>query len=178
MRTDDPAVPVRQAVRRFSSGVAVLTVRHGDVRHGTTISSLTAVSRQPLLVAVCLARGSGFVDLAVASGSFTVNVLGAHQADLAAWFADPGRPAGTAQFDHLRWQPDPATGAPLLDNVLAGFSCTLLHRIPAGDHYLLLAEVTAGRSAEGNPLLHFAGRLHDGELRGLPRPRTATAPIR
>jgi flavin reductase (DIM6/NTAB) family NADH-FMN oxidoreductase RutF len=149
--------------------VAVLTIRHSDVVHGTTVSSLTAVSREPLLIAVCLRRRSSFTDLARAGRQFAVNVLGAHQALLAGWFADPGRPAGTAQFDCVRWQPDPVNGAPLIDGSLARFSCSLVNCIPAGDHHLLLAEVTDGATGDGSPLLHFSGQLHDGALRGLPR---------
>jgi flavin reductase (DIM6/NTAB) family NADH-FMN oxidoreductase RutF len=169
MSADDPAAPHRQAVRRFSSGVAVLSVRHGATVHGTTVSSLTAVSRRPLLIAACLNRQSSLNDLVTASGQFAVNVLGAQQALLARWFADPDRPAGVAQFDHVRWRPDPASGAPLIDGSLATFSCVLVDQIPAGDHLILLAEVTSGAAGEGTPLLHFAGQLHDGTLRNLPR---------
>jgi flavin reductase (DIM6/NTAB) family NADH-FMN oxidoreductase RutF len=169
MSVDDPATTHRQAVRRFTSGVAVLSIRHRELLHGTTVSSLTAVSRQPLLVAACLSQRSSFTDLAVAGGRFTVNVLAAHQATVAGWFADPDRPLGAAQFDCVRWRPDPITGAPIIDGSLASFSCSLVDRIPAGDHFLLLAEVTAGTAGEGSPLLHFSGRLHDGALRGLPR---------
>ncbi|SCF38318.1 flavin reductase family protein [Micromonospora mirobrigensis] len=169
MSTDDPAPSHRRAVRQIASGVAVLTVRHGQAVHGTTVSSLTAVSREPLLVAACLHRRSSFTDLALAARRFSVNVLGSAQALVAGWFADPDRPAGAAQFDCVRWRPDPAGGGPLIDGSLASFSCALVDCVTAGDHRILLAEVTAGAAGEGSPLLHFSGRLHDGVLRGLPR---------
>ncbi|SCF49715.1 NADH-FMN oxidoreductase RutF, flavin reductase (DIM6/NTAB) family [Micromonospora matsumotoense] len=169
MSAEDRTVGYRRAVRRIVSGVSVLTVRHGDTLHGTTVSSLSAVSRQPLLVAVCLGRWSTFTGLASAAGRFTVNVLAEHQAGVAAWFADPGRPSGAAQFDHLTWQPDPVTDAPRLDGALASFSCDLHRRIPAGDHDLLLGEVTGGSAGEGNPLLHFSGQMHEGVLHPVTR---------
>jgi flavin reductase (DIM6/NTAB) family NADH-FMN oxidoreductase RutF len=160
----------RQAVRRIVSGVSVLTVRHGDLVHGTTVSSLTAVSRQPLLVAVCLTPGSTFTGLVTAAGRFTVNVLGDWQATVAGWFADPGRPAGAAQFDYLPHRVDPQTGAPRLEGALATFACALRRRIPAGDHDLLLCEVVGGSAAgAGRPLLHFCGAMHDGVLQAVPR---------
>jgi flavin reductase (DIM6/NTAB) family NADH-FMN oxidoreductase RutF len=160
----------RQAVRRIASGVSVLTVRHGDTVHGTTVSSLTAVSRQPLMVAVCLRHWSTFAGLVAAAGRFTVNVLGDRQAPVADWFAAPGRPAGAAQFDLLPHRTDPETGAPRLEGALATFACTVHRRIPAGDHDLLLCEVVGGSATgEGRPLLHFSGAMHDGVLRAVPR---------
>ncbi len=159
----------RTALRRLASGVAVLTFRDGDRAHATTVSSVTAVSRDPLLLGTCLSRGSAFADLVREEGArFAVNILGAHQAALAGWFADPNRPAGLAQFDCVDWSPHPYRGAPLIAGSLAGLGCDLRSRTPAGDHYLLVAEVFAGVPGEGVPLLSYAGQLHDGTLRSLP----------
>jgi flavin reductase len=162
---------LRWAVRQFASGVAVLTVGHGDQVHGTTVSALTAVSRQPLLIGACLRRDSAFGRLVNTRRGFAVNVLGTGQALLASWFANPDRPPGAAQFDDVDWEPDPATGAPLIRGSLARLGCRLFSCYPAGDHRLLLAEVVSGSVAEGAPLLSFAGRVHDDgtQLKGVLR---------
>ncbi|ONI76441.1 hypothetical protein ALI144C_36435 [Actinosynnema sp. ALI-1.44] len=169
MTADDLNVMLRQAVRRLTTGVAVVTVWHGDVVHGTTVSSVAAVSREPLLLGVCLREKSGITQVMAEAGRFAVNVLSARQSALAGWFADPGRPHGLAQFDPVDWEPDAFSGAPWIAGSLASLGCHLTATVPAGDHKLLLGKVVTARDGEGGPLLHFAGRLHDGTLRALPK---------
>jgi flavin reductase (DIM6/NTAB) family NADH-FMN oxidoreductase RutF len=182
--TTTPPVPVvadaarsRQAMRRVASGVGVLTVRHGDTVHGTTVSALVEVSRSPVLLGCCLRAGSVFAALAVDSGLFSVSVLAADQHALADHFADPARGAGPAQFAGLDIGADPVTGAPLLRPALAHLACRVTDAYPAGDHTLLLATVLDGTPGTGVPLLSFAGALHAGVELGEPlvRGRRAAA---
>ncbi|WP_432246695.1 flavin reductase family protein [Streptomyces sanyensis] len=156
----DP-VAARTALRRLTSAVTVLTVDGGDGdRHGTTASSVVAISREPLVLGVALRPGSTFVRLMLRTGTFSVNVLAAGQGENARRFADPTRSPGDAQFASVAWRADPLSGAPLLDGALAHLSCRVVDRRPVGDHDLLLAEVTGGAPAPGAPLLGFSGRLH------------------
>jgi flavin reductase len=168
----DVSVMLRQAVRCLATGVAVVTVWHGDVVHGTTVSSVAAVSREPLLLGVCLREASDLAEVIGAARCFAVNVLSTRQPALAGWFADPGRPRGLAQFDHLEWEPDAFSGAPWISGSLASLGCHLTATIPAGDHNLLLGEVVTAHVGQGAPLLHFTGQLHDGALRVLRREAT------
>lgn len=154
----------RRAVRHFASGVAVLTVATPDRNvHGTTVSAVTAISRDPLLIGACLNHRSSFGRHVGLDGCFSASVLRAGQHDVARWFADPARPAGAAQFDHVSWRADPRSGAPLLTGALAYFSCQMRDRLTLGDHDLLVAEVLDGAAEPGVPLLSFAGRLMSGE---------------
>lgn len=169
MITEESATRNRVALRKLASGVAVLTYRDGDRAHAATVSSVSAVSRDPLLLATCLRRGSVFAELVRGVGSrFAVNILDARQAAMASWFADPDRPRGLAQFACVDWSPDPFSGAPLIEGSLAALGCQIRSSLPAGDHYLLVAEVFTGVPGEGAPLLSYAGQLHDGTLRSLP----------
>jgi flavin reductase (DIM6/NTAB) family NADH-FMN oxidoreductase RutF len=174
---DDPETRRRRAVRRFASGVAVLTVKHDHTVHGTTVSALMSVSRDPLVVAACLRRDSTFTRYVLSAGRFAVNVLTADQAPLAGWFADPARPVGLTQFDCVDWQVDPTTGAPLIGGALSRFACRLLDRVPVGGNDILLAEVTSGSVGPGGPgspvgmeapLFCLDGQLHDG-VQAVPR---------
>ncbi|GGS24401.1 flavin reductase family protein [Actinokineospora fastidiosa] len=159
----------RAALRKLASGVAVLTYRDGEHAHGATVSSVSAVSRDPLLLAICLGTGSRFGELVGTPGArFAVNILGAGQARLAGWFADPRRPLGLVQFDCVDWLPDGFSGAPLIDGSLARLGCEVRSVTLAGDHHLVVAEVVTGVPGDGPPLLSFAGQLHDGDLRSLP----------
>jgi flavin reductase (DIM6/NTAB) family NADH-FMN oxidoreductase RutF len=165
----------RAATRRLSSGVSVLTVTHGGAPHGTTVSTVTALSRDPLMVGACLRLGSTFTDLVRAAGWFTVNVLATRQAPTADWFADPARPGGAAQFALFDWQSDALTGAPRLGGSLAWLSCRLAGCQPAGDHEVLVANVVAGQSGTGAPLLTYAGALHGAGLYEVRRRRIHAA---
>lgn len=159
----------RQAVRQLTSGVTVLTFWHGDQAHGTTVSSVTSVSTEPLLIGACLRSDSRFAQLVTTAGQrFSVNVLGADQARLASWFADPSRPKGLAQFDYVDWEPDSFSGAPMITGSLGQLGCQLLTSFPAGDHDMLVARVVTGRVGSGPPLLNFAGQLQASVLRTLP----------
>lgn len=169
MTAADLDVRLRQAVRRLATGVAVVTVWHGDVMHGTTVSSVAAVSREPLMIGACLHEKSNLTQVIGQARRFAVNVLSTRQAALAGWFADPDRPRGLAQFDHLEWEPDAFSGAPWIRGSLASLGCHLTTTAPAGDHDLLLGTVVTARAGDGSPLLHYTGRLHDGTLRVLPR---------
>lgn len=157
------AVSRRNAVlSSLASGVAVLTVRSGDRVHGTTVSTLTSVSRQPLIIGVCLRPGSAMAELARTEGRFAANVLSGDQLALARWFANSARPEGAAQFDEVDWTPGSlcAGGAPLLGGAVAQLSCRLSSCVPVGDHEVLLGLVTEATANGGEPLLSYAGALH------------------
>jgi flavin reductase (DIM6/NTAB) family NADH-FMN oxidoreductase RutF len=165
MITDEIDQQRRMATRQFATGVAVLTAWHAHAAQGTTVSAVATLSRQPLLLGVCLRRGSAFAALANTAGRFAMNVLDAQQARLAGWFADPARPVGPAQFDHVDWETELFSGAPLLAGCLAGLGCRLSSTVAVGDHELLIAEVVTSRYREGAPLLSYGGQLHDSVLR-------------
>lgn len=176
--TDDDRLP--QVVYRLTTGVTVLTAVHGDRAHGSTASAVFAVSREPLLIGVCLRTGSAFAELAARADRFAVNVLSGRQAAIADWFADPDRPAGYGQFAPVDWEPHTGSGAPLLRGAVAWLDCRPTASHPGGDHSILLAEVLGGESAPGLPLVGYDSRLHNAELHGVARrraPATAAAGI-
>ncbi|WP_234377076.1 flavin reductase family protein [Streptomyces sp. TP-A0356] len=165
----------RRALRHIASGVTVLTVSRDGVPHGTTASAVVAVSRDPLIVGVCLHESSSFGAMVRRSGTFSVNVLTSGQTAVARHFADPQRPLGHAQFAQLEWSTDTTSGAPLISGSLAHLSCRVVNRYRVGDHEMVLAEVTGGTHATGSPMLSFAGRLHEGAVTPSPRSVTPSA---
>ncbi|GHF29976.1 monooxygenase [Streptomyces mashuensis] len=154
-----------RALAQLASPVSVLTVCHGGRLHGTTVSTVTAVSREPLLLGACLRAGSVFAELAVAEGRFVVNVLDAGQGELARWFADGSRPTGAEQFAGIAWEADPYASAPLIDGALAHYTCRVFDTPRVGDHDVLLGQVTRTAVHDGAPLLSYAGGLFAGPHR-------------
>jgi flavin reductase (DIM6/NTAB) family NADH-FMN oxidoreductase RutF len=149
-------------VRRFATGVSVVTAGAGDTARGATVSAFCPLSREPALVSVCLRRRSGILALIRGTGLFTVNVLAGDQTGLARHFADRGR--GLDQFTGLEWTPGDG-GVPRLAGTVCWFHCHAKEIVPAGDHDLVVAEVVAhGQDRTRTPLLYFAGALHPGAI--------------
>jgi flavin reductase (DIM6/NTAB) family NADH-FMN oxidoreductase RutF len=166
----------RLALRRIASGVTVLTINQDGLRHGATVSAIVAISRNPLVLGVCLRESSAFATMIEQARSFSVNVLAAGQTQLAKRFADPGRRPGDAQFTGLRWTTDQVTDAPLIDGCLAHLACRLTGSHLIGDHRLIVAEVITGTPGDGGPLVSFAGKLGKLIRDGGADPPAAAAP--
>lgn len=160
----DPAQR-RRALYHLASPVSVLTVGHEGTAHGTTASTVTLVSRVPLLVGVVLGADSSFARLAAAEGRFAINVLGGEQADVARHFADSARLVGDGQFAGLAWTADSYAHAPLIVGALAHYTCRFHSAHATGDSELLLGYVVRATAGEGPPLLSYAGGLFAGALR-------------
>jgi flavin reductase (DIM6/NTAB) family NADH-FMN oxidoreductase RutF len=160
MITEDVPGSRHSALRQLASGVAVLTLADERGAHGTTVSALAAVSREPLLIGVCLTPNSSFLRRVRDRQWFSVNMLNSEQASLAWWFANPQRPHGSVQFDGISCRTDPISNAPLIVGALSHLTCRLSRCLLAGDHVLLLATVTSGEAGAGFPLLSFARTLH------------------
>ncbi|MBL7501958.1 flavin reductase family protein [Frankia sp. CNm7] len=147
--------PLREIMRHVPSSVAVVTALHDGAPVGMTVGSFTSASLDPPLVSFFAGKSSATWPLIERAGRFCVNVLSAHQPQVATAFAarDADRFGGRA------WTASPL-GSPLLDGVLAWLDCELhaLHEV--GDH-LAVAGLVHGASAAGDvkPLVFFRGRL-------------------
>ncbi|MEV8147304.1 flavin reductase family protein [Arthrobacter sp. NPDC080073] len=142
-RTSRPrAHHFRGSLGRFATGVAIVTFDGATKRHGITVNSFTAVSMEPPLVLVSIARNTKAHD-ELAGRPFSVNILGAEQKQLALHFA--GRPG-----PEPRWVEGDT--APRLSNVLAYFECTPWAAYDGGDHTLYLGEVVDFNYRSGDAL--------------------------
>lgn len=146
----------RYAMGHFATGVSVVTsVGPDGAPVGTTASAVTSLSLDPPLVLVCFDRASLTLHAIAAHGAFAVNVLAAPQRHLSARFARRGL---TATWDGVRHRPG-RTGSPRLEGVLATLECTVEHRLPGGDHEIVVGRVRAvetGADAAA-PLLYWRG---------------------
>jgi flavin reductase (DIM6/NTAB) family NADH-FMN oxidoreductase RutF len=161
----DPAGPptadqLRRAAARYATGITVITTVAGPVDHAMTANSFTTVSLDPLLALVCVERESRFHDAVLAAGTWSASVLPEGQEATARWFATRGR-ALAGQFDGLPTRRG-ANGCLLLSDGLAGFELRTTQVIGAGDHDVLVAEVTAIHDPDpaGRPLIYFASQFH------------------
>jgi flavin reductase (DIM6/NTAB) family NADH-FMN oxidoreductase RutF len=150
------ATSLRHVMGHFATGVAVVTAvdDHGQPV-GTTVNAITSVSLEPPLVLVCLGLTSTTLRAVRERAAFAINVLGADHGHLASGFARRG---ALKPWRMARHQPG-STGTPRLEGVLAGLECRVEHRLPLGDHELVVGRVIAaevGREA-AEPLVFYRG---------------------
>ncbi|HEX7380905.1 MAG TPA: flavin reductase family protein [Nevskiaceae bacterium] len=144
VRTQLDRARFRAALSRFPTGVSIVTFDGPEQRHGMTANSFTAVSIDPPLVLVCVARNATTHDL-MRDRPFTVNILGAEEERLALHFA--GRPSVKPE-----WIEDPV--APRLAGCLAWFACAPWAAYDGGDHTLYVGKVM-GFDYRGGDALGF-----------------------
>src|SRR5207302_8140887 len=126
----------------FPTGVAIVTTmdEHSQPK-GLTSNALCSVSADTPLVLVCVDKNSNTLPALRHSDKFVVNYLSAGRGDLANLFAskEPDK------FQNISWRPS-HNGMPLLHtDTIAHAECTLSQELDAGDHLILLGEVTDGQ---------------------------------
>ncbi len=145
---------LRELMRRWSSGVTIVSTGDGNNSHGMTASSFASVSLEPPLVLVSVRRTNRTAESILDTGRFAVTILGADQQQLADRFA--GRTSlESDRFDGIPVLKTPS-GIPYPDHGLVAMECHLYRQIEAGTHWILLGLVTWGDVREVSPpLLYF-----------------------
>jgi 3-hydroxy-9,10-secoandrosta-1,3,5(10)-triene-9,17-dione monooxygenase reductase component len=145
----------RQVLGHFATGVTVITGMHEGEPVGFACQAFAALSLDPPLVLFCPAKSSGTWPRIARIGEIGVNVLAADQRDL-------GRKFGVTaadKFAGVSWAAA-ANGAPVLDGVLTWAGCRVEAVHEAGDHFIVVAQVTElGSSVAGEPLVFYRGRF-------------------
>lgn len=150
---------LRQAMRAWSSGVAIVTATSQGEQHGMTVSSFTSIALEPPLIIISLQMDSRTHSLVTESNAFAVTILAENQQELSDRFAgrvsdEEDRLAGVETETLL-------TGAPFIKGGLAYLDCRVTQAIPVGTNTLFLAEVVAARgNREGRPLIYHDREYH------------------
>lgn len=126
-------------MRRYPSGLAVLTVRVDGRPLGATVGSLVSLSLEPPLVGVSLGVHAPLHEPVRSAGAFALSVLGRGQETIARRFGSGGLPPLVAW--HELAVHDGVVGAPLLDEAAAWLECRVAGEQRAGDHTIFVGEV-------------------------------------
>ncbi|MEV6771123.1 flavin reductase family protein [Nocardia sp. NPDC051030] len=153
------AADYRDAMARFASGVTIVTTADESGRwFGFTASSFTALSMDPPLILVCLARTARCHPVFRAAPRFRVNVLGLEHEQLAVRFAT----SGADKFGGNEFHADPESGLPVLEGALVGLECSTTDITEGGDHTILIARIEAvALRRDGVPAVHADRRFWD-----------------
>jgi flavin reductase (DIM6/NTAB) family NADH-FMN oxidoreductase RutF len=144
----------RATLGRFASGITVLTLRDSTgVDRGMTATAFSSLSLDPPLILVCIGKAASIGPSLARATHFAVHVLAADQEALARKFAekDGDRFGGLTARRGVE-------GLPLLDGALATLECRIAARHPGGDHEIVVGEVLAASSRDGDPLIYYRGR--------------------
>jgi flavin reductase (DIM6/NTAB) family NADH-FMN oxidoreductase RutF len=160
----------RSALRRWTSGVSIVTVRGERGVQGITVASFCSLSLRPPLILICIDRGARSHSLIAEQGCFGVSILRSNQA----WMSDVG--AGLTDGDGRGLERlgirTAITGAPILEKGLAWLDCRLVEQHEGGDHTIYIGRVEAAGYRDGSPLLWFMsgyGRLDERIPKGRSR---------
>ena len=143
MTTIDPR-ELRNAFGSFMTGVTVVTaISNTGEKVGFTANSFTSVSVEPPLLLVCPSNKLSSFDIFNRCEHFVVNILAEDQQDISNTFAG----GKGDRFADIAWHSD-ANGCPVIEGAVAHFSCSTHSNIPAGDHILLVGQVSDFSSNE------------------------------
>ncbi|MDX2166222.1 MAG: flavin reductase family protein [Deltaproteobacteria bacterium] len=129
-----------RALAHLTTGIYVLTARHGAARHGMSSSWVTQVSGAPPLLSAAVGVRHSTHALIAASGRFAVNVVGARGRGLEDFFYS----AAAQTADNLAGfacDESPA-GLPYLRDAMASLECRVVAQHPAGDRSVFIAAIT------------------------------------
>lgn len=150
-----PPDQMRDALRRFASGVTVVTAERDGEQFGITVTAFASISLVPPVVMVSINNESPLGGAIVESEHFAVHILSEAQQPLAERFA--------RQAPALEKYSDvpfiyAASGAPILSDTLASLDCILEQTIAIGSHTVMFGRVVHATSADGDvggPLVYY-----------------------
>lgn len=143
----------RTALGSFVTGVTIITTEGADGPVAIVANSFSSVSLDPPLILWSPAKSSQrFADFAKAP-RFVVHILAADQRDICMAIVK----SKTAIADvptHIS-----PCGMPIIEGALATFECNLSATHDAGDHVIVVGEVTKAHHKGGAPLVFHGGKF-------------------
>lgn len=149
---------LREIMRRWVTGVSIVTVEDGGNRHGATVSSLASISLDPPLITVTLTNNTRTHQMVANTGHFGVTILSHEQQFLSERFAgaiseDQDRFEGVDYFDIYE-------NIPVLKGGLATLGCRVVHSHEMPNSTLFIAEVIASQLGDEQEPLVYVNRTY------------------
>lgn len=149
----DPAAK-KLALRAINYGLYILTATDGTDYGAGGVNWLTQASFEPPLVVAGVKADSGSAAIIAKTGAFGVSVLAEDQLDIGKAFFRSTTVEGDLINGH-RFEPGPATGAPIIVATPWWFECKVTDTVARGDHTVFVGEVVSAgvRDESATPLL-------------------------
>jgi len=146
---------LKQAMRAWITGVAIVTGTHQGRTHGMTANSFNFLALSPPTVLIALRQHTRTRHVVKEGGVFGVSILNTNQAAIAKRFAgqienDRPRFDGVETFSLV-------SGAPLIKNSLAFLDCRVVESMEIGETTVFFGEVLAAQTNGSihKPLLYL-----------------------
>ncbi len=148
----------RDTVGLFATGVAVVVARADQEVLGMTVSAVSSISLDPMLVMFCPGKKSKLARHVANLSGFTINILRHDQQALSTYFAGGWKEPVPPPFRLV-----PSRSAPRLEGSLASIDCEPEQVIEVGDHWLVIGRVVELHTGvhPHRPLLFFGGRYRN-----------------
>jgi flavin reductase (DIM6/NTAB) family NADH-FMN oxidoreductase RutF len=127
----------RELLRRYPTGVTVVSAMKDGKEFGATMNSFTTVSMKPPLIAVFIMEGSKTLNAIESTGKFVVSLLSGDQESAARGFAEDAREAKFQSFPHQVTD----EGVPYLPESIGRLECSLYTSSTIADHRMIVGEV-------------------------------------
>jgi len=151
--TESRQEQLKEVMRVFPQGVAVVTSSSNGSLYGMTVSSFTSVSLHPPLVMVAISKSTKLHSLFTLADRFAVNLLAEDQKSVSDRFA--GRENVAERFEGIKF--DLIDNCPIIKGVRAYIICSKWATYDSGDHTLLLGEVMKGVKINNRrPLAYYS----------------------
>jgi len=128
---------LRDLMRRFPAGVAIVSVDLGGERVGLTIGTLIPLSLEPPLVGFAVRREAALHELLRRAGIFGASLLSVGQESLAQHFARGVPPIALWERVAVR----EVEGPPLLEGAIGWLTGHISAEVPAGEDTFFVGEV-------------------------------------
>jgi flavin reductase len=148
---------LRALMRRFPSGVAVVTVDANGEQLGLTVGTVVPLALEPPRVGISIAREAALHELLREAGRFSVSLLAAGQEAVAQHFARGVPPIAHWHGIETR---EGRHGAPLIEDALGWVECSLWAESPVGDHSFFVGEVLDCELGDARPPLLYLDRRY------------------
>lgn len=146
----------RDALGHYASGITIIAGHNGHEPLGFTCQSFYSVSVTPPLISFSVMASSSTYPQIRDTGKFSVNVLAESQQSLSDQFARQK----TDKWAGVAWRMTFGRN-PVIAGTLMWLDCKIVAEHQAGDHYLVIGQVTAMSTSawhDGAPLVYFKGR--------------------
>lgn len=124
-------------LRRYPTGVTVVSTTFEGRDYGSTMNSFTTVSMKPPLVAVFIMKGSRTLNAVEKSGKFVVSLLSGHQEEAAIIFSQDGDEDKFGKFEQCKTD----EGIAYLQKSIGRIECHLQTSQDIADHRMIVGSV-------------------------------------
>ncbi|UOP01931.1 4-hydroxyphenylacetate 3-monooxygenase, reductase component [Kingella potus] len=151
-------LPFRDAMSVCAGGVHVITTDGSAGRYGITMTAVAPVTDEPPTIMLCINKQAGIVPVLLQNRALCINVLSAHQQDVAEHFAGLTALSPEERFAYHIWHKG-RQGQLQVEGALAHLHGTIAECNEVGTHRVFMAEISEiavrPHSADTPALVYF-----------------------